>query len=177
LLSEGEWKVEKNVAKLICKHIEDFMKNNQTTYDIAKVDFTGGSIQGFHQWTNGKPLIAGYHVSIPEEKSYYLLFIDWHRNQNYYLVIYPFDKSTTLAELQTINELDGKEVITWKYNPLKRDGKNQQRKSYFKQIFGTTIVNITIPTSYHEVSHFFDQLFSLCQKRQKADRIVDVFES
>ncbi|KQL50701.1 hypothetical protein AN964_24035 [Heyndrickxia shackletonii] len=169
--------MEKKVAAFICAQVDDCMMNNQTSYDIVKMNIVNGTINGFHQWTNGKPIIAGYHFSKPEESGYYLLFIDWHRNNRYYLVIYPQNKSTTLAEMQNIIEQDdGKEVITWKYNPLKRDGKNQERKAYFKQLFGSTHIHIPIPTSRYEVETFFDQLISLCQKRIKADRIVDVFK-
>jgi len=166
--------MEKKVAIYICSQIEDCMKNNQTSYDISKLAIVGSTIHGFHQWTNGKTIIAGYHISKPEELGYYLFFIDWHRNNRYYLVIYPQNKSTTLAELQNISELNRKAVITWNYNPLKRDGKNQERKSYFKQLYGSTTIHIPIPTSCFEVGTFFDDLISLCQKRMKADRIVDV---
>ncbi|MGV3467403.1 MAG: hypothetical protein ACO1OT_19210 [Heyndrickxia sp.] len=166
--------MEKNIAIYISNQIDDCIKNNHTSYDISKMGIVGNTIHGFHQWTNGKRIIAGYHISKPEESGYYLLFIDWHRNDRYYLVIYPQNKSTTLAELQNISELDGNEVITWKYNPLKRDGKNHERKAYFKQLFGSTTIHIPIPTSYDEVGTFFDELISLCQKRIKADRIVDV---
>lgn len=168
--------MDKKMAAYLCKQVDDCMKNNQTSYDIARMNTVNGTIYGFHQWTNGKSIIAGYHIAKPEEAGYYLLFIDWHRNDRYYLVIYPQNKSTTLAELQNISELEGKEVITWKYNPLKRDGKNQERKAYFKQLFDSTIIHIPIPTSCNEVGTFFDQLISLCQKRIRADRIVDIFK-
>jgi hypothetical protein len=64
----------------------------------------------------------------------------------------------------------------WTYKPFKRDGKNDQRKAYFKQMFGSTTVEIKLPSSSSEVEGFFNQLFQLCQNRIKADRIVEVFD-
>ena len=66
--------------------------------------------------------------------------------------------------------------IVWAYKPFKRDGKNDQRKAYFKQMFGSTTVQIKLPSTSLEVEVFLGQLFKLCQNRIKADRIVDVFD-
>ncbi|MBS4174944.1 hypothetical protein [Bacillus sp. FJAT-49736] len=167
--------MEKKIAIDICKQIDHYLKK-PTSYEIKKMEVEDGIIHGFHQWTNGKHIIAGYHIYKPDEPGYFLLFIDWHRNDRYYLVIYPQNKSTTLAELQNISILKSKTVITWRYNPLKRDGKNQERKAYFKQLFGSTDIQIPIPENLQEVSPFFDQLILLCQKRIRADRIVDIFD-
>ena len=51
-----------------------------------------------------------------------------------------------------------------------------QRKAYFKQMFGSTTVQIKIPQTLLEVEGFLNQLFRLCQNRIKADKIVDVFD-
>ena len=75
-----------------------------------------------------------------------------------------------------IQEIDGVPHIVWSYMPLKRDGKNDQRKAYFKQMFGSTTVQIKLPASSLEVEVFLGQLFKLCQNRIKADRIVEVFD-
>jgi hypothetical protein len=77
-----------------------------------------------------------------------------------------------VAEIQQIK--DGQ--IVWMYKPFKRDGKNDQRKAYFKQMFGSTTVQIELPSSSSGIDTFFNQLFKLCQNRVKADRIVEVFK-
>lgn len=156
----------------------DLIKESRpAAYEINKMEIVNGMLPRFHQWTNGKKTIAGFDVTrVDSDTSYYYLFIDWHRNDNYYLVIYLHNKSTTAAELRMVEQVDGSSHIVWKYNPLKRDGKNDQRKAYFKQMFGSTTVQIKVPASTFEVKEFFEQLFKLCQNRIKADKIVDVFD-
>ncbi|WML42898.1 hypothetical protein [Neobacillus sp. PS3-40] len=166
--------MEKEQAIFLSQCIDESIPS---TYEINKLDTKSGTLPRFHQWTNGKPVIAGYKVTkLDSETSYYLIFIDWHRNDNYYLVVYSHDKSTTFAEIRQIEELENGLHLVWKYIPLKRDGKNDQRKSYFKQTFGSTTIQIMIPQSKLQVETFFDQLFRLCQNRVKADKIVDVFD-
>lgn len=167
--------MEKTRAIALSNILESWAKSPSVTYDLTKLDTVGGTLQQFHQWSNGKPLVAGYYVAKLGINSYYLLLIDWHRNDNYYLVIYSHNKSTTLAEIQQIVEAEGKLSLHWKYNPLKRDGKNDQRKAYFKQLFGSLIIHVPLPTSDLDVEPFFDQLFRLCSNRVKADQIVDTF--
>jgi hypothetical protein len=166
--------LEKAQAIFLANQME---KSNSIAYEINKLELVGGMLPKFHQWANGKKTLAAYEVTRAEhDTGYYFLFIDWHRNDNYYLVIYAHNKSTTCAEIRQISVLDDGPHIIWTYNPLKRDGKNIQRKAYFKQMFGSTTIQIKLPTSPHEVEGFFSQLFKLCQNRIKADKIVEVFD-
>jgi hypothetical protein len=166
--------LKKDEAAYLAKLIE---KSKPASYGMKRIATVNGTLPQFHQWTNGKQTLAGIEVTrVDSDTSYYFLFIDWHRNDNYYLVIYLHNKSTTAAELRVIEEIDGSPHIVWTYNPLKRDGKNDQRKAYFKQMFGSRKVQIKIPASPLEIEGFFDQLFRLCQNRIKADKIVDVFD-
>lgn len=167
--------LEKEQAIYLANHIE---KSKPASYEIRKLETVGGTLPKFHQWTNGKKTLAAYEVTRPEsDTGYYFLFIDWHRNGIYYLVIYAHDRSTTCAEIRQIHELEGGPHLVWTYKPFKRDGKNDQRKAYFKQMFGSTAVQIKLPSSPLEVENFFKQLFKLCQNRVKADKIVHVFNS
>lgn len=146
-------------------------------YEIFKLETVGGKLARFHQWTNGKQVEAAFKITrLGFDTSYYFLFIDWHQNDNYYLVIYTHDKKTTVAEIQQVKEIDGTLKLVWMYKPFKRDGKNDVRKAYFKQMFGSTTVQIELPSSSHDIEDFFNQLFTLCRNRVKADRIVDVFD-
>jgi hypothetical protein len=171
---KGAFTLKKNEAV----YLADLINGSRTAnYYIKKIETVNGTLSKFHQWTNGKQTTAAFEVTrIDSETTYYFLFIDWHRNDNYYLVIYLHNKSTTAAELRLIEEIDGIPHIVWLYNPLKRDGKNDQRKAYFKQMFGSRQVQIKIPATSLEVEEFFDGLFRLCQNRIKADKIVDVFD-
>ncbi|WP_163103374.1 hypothetical protein [Peribacillus alkalitolerans] len=167
--------MEKKLAERLSQTIEQWVLSPTATYNISKIETSSDTLQNFHQWSNGKPIVAAYFVSKPEENGLYFLFIDWHRNDNYYLVVYSHNKSTTLAEIHHTFEKDGQLYLQWKYNPLKRDGKNAERKAYFKQAFGTTTVQIRIPMEDQNVEEFISQTFMLCSKRVKADRIVEVF--
>ncbi|MEH7251734.1 hypothetical protein V7111_06375, partial [Neobacillus niacini] len=171
---KGEFKLKKDQAAYLANLLE---KSTPTTYTIKKMETVNGTLPRFHQWTNGKQTLAGYEVTrVESDTSYYFLFIDWHRNGNYYLVIYLHNKSSTAAEIRVIEEIEGSPHIIWKYTPLKRDGKNDQRKAYFKQMFGSTTVQIKIPHTPVDVEGFLNQLFRLCQNRMKADKIVNVFD-
>ncbi|WP_160723866.1 hypothetical protein [Bacillus sp. USDA818B3_A] len=146
-------------------------------YEIHKLDIVDGMLPKFHQWTNGKRTLAAYEVFRPDsETGYFFIFIDWHRNDNFYLVIYAHNKSTTCAEIRQIEELEDGPHFVWSYKPLKRDGKNDQRKAYFKQIFGSNTIHIKLPSAPAEVERFLTQLFKLCQNRIRADKITEVFD-
>lgn len=171
---KGEILLQKEQALFLSKMIEN---SHPTDYEIKKVQTINGVLPKFHQWTNGKQTLAGYEVTrIDTGSSYFFLFIDWHRNDNYYLVIYTHNRTTTVAEIQQIKEMDGSLQLVWMYKPFKRDGKNDQRKAYFKQMFGSTTVHIKLPQTSLDIDPFFNQLFKLCQNRVKADQIVDVFD-
>lgn len=168
--------MEKKQAIEITDLFNSWSNSFSPTYEIDQLETKGERLSRFHQWANGKPVIAVYNVIKIGENNLYFLFIDWHRNDNYYLVIYSPNKSTTFAEIHQVVNNNGKLQLHWKYNPLKRDGMNQQRKAYFKQVFGSTSVYISLPASSGEVEPFINQLFSLCSNRVKADAIVDVFQ-
>ena len=166
--------MEKQQAIALSNFLERWNESGSATYELTQLDTPNNTLNNFHQWANRKPVVAAFDVNKLGHDRYTFLFIDWHRNDNYYLVIYANNKSTTLAELNKVIEEDGETLLSWKYNPLKRDGKNDVRKSYFKQMHGTTTINIPLPTSVLEVESFLDQLFKLCQNRVRADRIVEI---
>jgi hypothetical protein len=167
--------LEKDHAVFLAKQIE---KSSPHMFGIKKLALVNGTLPKFHQWTNGKQLVAGFEITrLDSDTSYYFLLIDWHRNDNYYLVIYAHNKSTTIAEIRQVEDIDGSFQFVWSYNPLKRDGKNDQRKAYFKQMFGTTTLHIKFPMDILEVECFLEEMFKLCQNRIYADRIVDVFDN
>jgi hypothetical protein len=167
--------MEKKQAILISNLMESC--HASASYEIRKLETPNDTLVNFHQWANRKPFVSAFEVSKPGENRYFFLFIDWHRNDNYYLVIYAHNKATTIAELNKVIEEDGVTNISWKYNPLKRDGKNDIRKSYFKQTFGTTTMNIPLPTLSSGVEPFLNQLFKLCHNRVRADRIVEILDT
>ena len=168
--------MEKNIAIEVTSQIDKWMNSNQSVYELSKINTINNCLYKFQQWADGKPLIAAYHVTKMEEESYYLLFIDWHRNDNIYLVVYVENKSTTAAEIHRTEYHDDKLELVWNYTPLKRDGKNSERKAYFKQAYGSCTVQIPLPTSPIDIEEFLNKLYTLCRNRMRADRIVDIFD-
>lgn len=163
--------MEKQVALALEKHFDAFRLDPLNRYEVAKLETPNGMLHNFHQWTNQKAVIAAYQVTRIEEESYFLLLIDWHRKDNYYLVLYTHNLSTTVAELQrTAPTATGMELL-WSYKPFKRDGLNQERKAHFTQLVGSTDVVIPLPQSKAEIPTFLDQLFQLAHHRQLADRL------
>ncbi|WP_219835626.1 hypothetical protein [Paenibacillus sp. R14(2021)] len=151
-----------------------------SAYDITRISMDGLPLQGFHQWANGKPLVNAYHVKRLEGGALYLLFIDWHRNDSYYAVLYAGDKSTTHAEIRQLVYDDGGRPshLKWTYNPLKRDGGNAIRKAFYKQKWGGT--EVTFPVlgvlKEEETDLFLASLFEAVERRLQADRSPELFD-
>jgi hypothetical protein len=168
--------MEKHVAIDVTRQINLWMESNQSIYELTIIQAINNTLYKFQQWADGKPLIAAYYVTKIEEESYYLLFIDWHRNDNIYLVVYVDNKSTTAAEIHRTEYHNGKLELIWNYTPLKRDGKNAERKAYFQQVFGSCTVRIPLPTSPIDIDEFLNSIYTLSRNRMRADRIVDAFD-
>lgn len=62
-------------------------------------------------------------------------------------------------------------MLTWRYSPSKRDGRNEERKAYFVEAFLTDEVQISVPSHAKDVDDFIDELFSLANSRVKADEL------
>ncbi|WNB90897.1 hypothetical protein [Bacillus sp. NEB1478] len=167
--------MEKELAISIITLMDKWQEKPSAKYDVQKFRLTDNQLPDFHQWTKEKTVLAAFSVSIPEENGYYFLFIDWHRNDNFYLVIYTHNKSTTVAEIQRTSTIDEIPQLIWTYNPLKRDGKNDIRKSYFKQTFGSLTVHIPIPQKPKDVERFAADLFKLSHNRMRADKAHEIF--
>jgi hypothetical protein len=169
--------MKKQEAIEIANHISQYSVASHCSYEISNIRLHEGPLRGFHQWADGKELVDAFCITKPGQDTFYVLFIDWHRNGNYYLVVYAHDKSTTYAEIQQTVTEGGAACLLWKYNPLKRDGKNFERKAFFKQRFGSTEVRIPFPESKENVEPFLDGLFSLVRHRLQADRIPRIYEN
>ncbi|MBO0962099.1 hypothetical protein J1P26_20540 [Neobacillus sp. MM2021_6] len=156
--------VEKEQVVFLSNGME---QTNFTLFDIKKLDVTiKNFLPGFQK---GKEAISGFEVTKRDNTiSYIFTFI--HSGENYYLVIYTKSKKA-VVELKNVEVIDGNSYIVWKYSPAKRDGKNQERKDYFKKHFGSAIRQIFIPNSPSEIEAFIGELFALSQSRLKADHI------
>jgi len=160
----------KELAIKIKDSIVKASDNKILSYSVERID-DGEPINGFHEWVDSKDLVAAFLVKNEMGMAYYLLLIDWQERNNFYLVIYPQDKSGPLAEIHKTEEISGVINLYWRYQPTKRDGKNQERKNYFNKYFLTTEVRIEIPNSEVDVESFLDEVFSLTNNRIKADEL------
>jgi hypothetical protein len=159
--------LEKEKVIFISNCIE---QTTSSLYEIKKLDTTVKNfLPGFQK---GKEAFSGFEVTgLDSDTTYRFIFIQ-SQNENYHLVIYSQNKKA-IAELKEIELIDGEPYLVWKYNPLKRDGMNQERKAYFKKTFGSTTIQILLPRSSSDIETFFNQLFTLCQNRQEADHSVE----
>jgi hypothetical protein len=168
--------LDKRTAVFIQQKLEQWSQHSQSSYAIVKLEMAGNILKSFHQWANGKQTVGAFQVTNRNNETFYLLLIDWHRNDNYYLVIYLLDKSSTAAEIHYTEEnLTGSLELLWTYNPLKRDGLNAERKAYFQQIFGSTTMQIPLPQTITETDNFLNEIFNLARNRLRVDRITELF--
>lgn len=157
--------LEKDQVSFLSKYIE---QSTSSIFEVNKLDTSGKNfLPGFQK---GKTALAGFEVTKHESMTTYLL-VFVNAGENNHLMIFSHNKSKVMAELKKIEEVEGVPCLIWKYNPAKRDGKNQERKDYFQKTFGSTLMQIPLPTSSSEIEAFFIQLFALCQNRLEADSI------
>ena len=129
---------------------------------------------GFHQWADGKPTL-GIARLCDRQTSTTLHFVvtDWKIRNEYYLVLYPENRTTPYVELwRTITDETGITSLSWRYAPSKRDGKNDPRKNYFARHFASTDVIIDLPRTLSGTTGFIQECFTLVENRLKADRLA-----
>jgi|GEM_PF-2806895 len=160
------------MLKELAIKISDFIikasDNQIISYAVQRINYDE-PIKGFHPW---EELVAAFLVKNEAGLAYHLLLVDWQtRDNNFYLVIYSENKIGPIAQIHKTQEELGAIDLYWIYNPNKRDGKNDDRKNYFKKYFLTTDVRIEIPNSEVDVEGFLDEVFALANNRLKADAL------
>lgn len=130
-------------------------------------------LKNFHPWADGKNFIGGFLIHADSGTNMWLLLINWRKDE-YYIVLYPEDKSCPIAELHKSIKDGNHDCLQWTYSPTKRDGKNSERKKYFKKYFLSLDVTISIPSAIHEVSDFLNELLCLAENRVKADSLDSI---
>lgn len=145
--------------------------SESSNYSLVEQKMSG-ELSGFHTFADGRPCLGGYLVSNKAGAKYWILVIDWKRDGNYYVVLYPEKHSSApIAELH--DHRDGAEVadLIWYYKPSKRDGKNPQRKDVFTQIVGSVEFVVSLPGVSVGIDNFLDDLFILADSRIAADAL------
>lgn len=159
----------------LSQQLAQFIDKNQTlvqpSYTI-EASIAGGKISpGFHQWADGNLTHGGFLIRNLEGNAYWLVFIDWKGDNDYYLILFNENHNKPIAEIHQVNITQFGEEFSWDYRPVKRDGKNAQRKDYFTEYFYDTNVRISLPKYPSELMDFLDELFYLAENRIKADEL------
>ena len=163
--------MDRGIAEKIVEGILNADRMGMTQFDIQVLFKTGETIEDFHQWANHRKHVGVFKITDSTNISYYLAFIDWPENDNYYAVVFDCKKSGSLAELHKIKRRYGRVDLCWTYEPRKQDGKNNLRKQYFARYFGDVEVRIQIPQHETEIDVFLNDLVMLVQNRLKADAL------
>lgn len=154
--------------------------DHQTTQDLATLlrnctrheisePYPVGRLDGFHQWVDGKVCEGAFLVQRDDLTRFWLLFIDWKGDDNYYIVVFPENRLGPVCELHRIQEHEQGRVLEWTYSPRKQDEQNEQRKAYFIATYGTDSVSLTLPETSSQADDFVDDLIELTEYRLKAD--------
>lgn len=163
--------MNKSLAKTISRLLRQFASNSSPDFRLTRTT-TAKPLVGFHKWADGKPLISADRILRDNDDAMRLLLIDWHEDDEFYCVLYPDDRSSPIAELWSIEETAAGDQLVWNYRPVKRDGKNEQRKNYFSQIAGDLTLRVALPTTVEDVPPLLCNLFALHDYRLAADQLA-----
>jgi hypothetical protein len=152
---------------------------SELCYRNAKIPgFTLERINGslpareFHTWVDGKPSLSIDRVRRDDGLTCFLLIVLWRGNNNWYIVMYPEDRSQPLVEIHKVEH--GGRSLNWQYSPRKRDGRNAERISCFKRVFGDTRVRVLVPIDVESTAAFLLKIFDLVVNRIVADNLRDI---
>lgn len=143
--------------------------NNTIAYHIVDSLEIGSALDGFHQWSDGKNHLGSYLIENQDGDQYWLQFVTWHDDDNWYLVIFPKNKSKPLMEIHKTTG-DQKNLI-WTYSPVKQDGKNEERKKLFSEQTGNETIEILIPNDPESLGSFITNIFLVLKVRQEAENM------
>ena len=171
LLVAKERIVDKKYAKEISKLLAGVTNTDISKYTLKEHN-NQKTLTGFHQWANARPCEGAYLFMDQVGNGLWVLFLDWRKNNNFYVVLFPESKSGPVAEIHRLVVVkSGEEVLHWRYSPSKQDGKNEERKAYFVEAFLSDDVQISVPKHPRDVDDFIGELFSLASSRAKADAL------
>lgn len=139
-------------------------------YEVNRVQ-AGTPLQDFHQWANGKPLIAADHVRRGPDESLLTLLIDWRAQGQWYLIACSPTTRAPLAELWREEIDDSIHNLVWRYKPVKRDGRNEERLEYFRRHVGDLTMRLAVPETRDNSTRFVDDLFDVVDNRLRADEL------
>lgn len=162
--------MEARYAREIFSIVEEFGGGADAKGVIEETLSPAPSVE-FHHWAKNKKFEGGFLFKNDLGEKLWILLVEWNTKIGYYLVIFPEDKSGPVAEIHKhFNDVDG-DYLRWNYSPSKNDGRNNERKEYFKKYFQSNEVILSIPSSTEDVQGFIDEIFSLAENRLAADKL------
>ena len=106
---------------------------------------------------------------------FYIVICNWRRTQNYYLVIFgKFPGDANYCILAEVHKTDTHEFF-WRYSPSKRDGKNEERRTRFKSMYGSLQARVSLPVGDISMDDFLRDLLNLADFRKTADELIAAF--
>lgn len=129
-------------------------------------------LSGFHTFANWRPCLGAFLIAGPSSQQLWILIIDWKRDENFYVVIYPErHNSPPIAELHKQRSGPNSIDLFWSYRPSKRDSRNSERKEAFIRAVGTVDFVVCIPGATVSLDDFLSDLFALAAYRVAADNL------
>lgn len=162
--------MERHIAKQIYSIVTQYGSDKNSIPAICD-NLEPKPLKGFHQWVDAKELEGGFLIENRNGSNIWLLLIKWNEESDFYLVLFPENKTRPIAEIHRVIKDGDESFLKWSYRPSKRDGKNERRKSYFSKYFLCIEVIISIPAIVDDVSGFLNELLSLSENREKADNL------
>jgi hypothetical protein len=142
--------------------LEQYRRQRSPAFQLSPAE---SSFRGLAE----KTLISVHRVERSDGSVLHVLLGDLYHDGNYYCVLYPRDRSTPVAQVHQYDRLPDGPVLSWRYQPRKRDNRNTERRSSFERLMGDTLVRIDAPSTVGDVERFLRQLFRLAENRMQAD--------
>ncbi len=159
--------MDKKQAKNISDLLIEYSSLSNTNYRFVEIK-KDEILNEFHPWANGKKQIGTFLIN-GTKQTYWLSIINWNeRPDEYHLVVFPKNRSKPILEAHKIDNYS----IFWKYSPSKHDGKNNERKEYFKSKYGSLEIKITYPAKLEGIDAFLNDIFKVTEIRIESDKSV-----
>lgn len=164
--------MDKRLAQKLGQLLADHERSPHS-YVSERWSLKGEKLSGFHQWADDIPALGAYLLSPPLRDPFWLVLVDWKSNGDFYCVLFPKSRSGPLAEIHKQVDFPTGIFLSWKYRPSLHDGKNEKRRAYFEQAFGSLDVLLQIPSILDEIESFIEDAAYLIECRTKADSLAE----
>ncbi len=139
----------------------------------SELEFHGAeTLSDFHAFVNNR-LNLGLFRTPSGPGAIWLVLCEFNpdnRPGEYYLVVFPEKKETSLIEAC---ETDG-DALVWRYRPVKRDDRNLLRKERFAEIMGGEQVRVPLPRDRAAVAEFLSVVNRIVIARTRAEEAIGV---